>query len=77
MTDFVRKDLKIGGHSFVLEIYTASLGSPIKPSSLDVRQDIAWEIFPEDYSACLYAFSNKKRIENIINKKYLLDKKKI
>jgi hypothetical protein len=53
------------------------LGSPIKPSSLDVHQDIAWEIFPEDYSACLYAFSNKKRIENIINKKYLLDKKKI
>ena len=77
MTDFVRKDLKIGGHSFVLEIYTSSLGSPIKPSSLDVHQDIAWEIFPEDYSACLYAFSNKKRIENIINKKYLLDKKKI
>ena len=77
MTDIVKKDIKIGGHSFTLEIYTSSLGSPIKPSSLDVHQDIAWEIFPEDYSACLYAFSNKKRIENIINKKYLLDKKKI
>ena len=77
MTDIVKKDIKIGRHYFTLEIYTASLGSPIKPSSLDVHQDIAWEIFPSDYSACLYAFSNKKRIENIINKKYLLDKKKI
>ena len=76
MTDFVRKDLKIGVHSFVLEIYTTSLGSPIKPSSLDVHQDIAWEIFPEDYSACLYAFSNKKRIENIITKQYLYEPNK-
>lgn len=63
MTNIIRKDITISKHKFVLEIYIA----------LEGHNDISWEIFPEDYKACMYAFSNKKSIENIITKKYLYE----
>jgi|TARA_R100000027_G_scaffold43446_1_gene32607 hypothetical protein len=53
----------IAKHKFRLEIYLA----------LEGRRDLTWEIFPYNHDASLYAFSNKKRIENIVEKKYIYD----
>jgi len=53
----------IAKHKFILEIYLA----------LEGHKDITWEIFPYDHDASLYAFSNKKRIENIVEKKHIYD----
>ena len=47
----------IAKHKFRLEIYLALEGS----------RDLTWEIFPYNHDASLYAFSNKKRIENNLN----------
>mgnify|MGYP005996093487 CR=1 FL=1 len=63
----VNKNIVIAKHKFKLEIYLA----------LEGHEDISWEIFPENYDACLYAFSNKKRIEKIIQKKYLYEDTKV
>jgi len=63
----VNKRIVIGKHKFKLEIYLA----------LEGINDIAWEIFPENYEASLYAFSNKERIEKIIRKKYLYEDTKV
>ena len=43
---------------------------------LEGHRKMTWEIFPSNYKACLYAFSNKKKIENIINKKHIFEPKK-
>ena len=59
----INKRIVIAKHKFKLEIYLA----------LEGHDSIAWEIFPENYEASLYAFENKKRIEKIIQKKYLYE----
>ena len=47
----INKDFVIAKkYKFRLEIYLA----------LEGHEDICWEIFPQDYNSCLYAFSNKK-----------------
>jgi hypothetical protein len=38
---------------------------------------ISWEIFPKDNSAALYAFSNKERLNKLIEKKYIYEKRKV
>jgi hypothetical protein len=53
----------IAKHRFILEIYLA----------LEGTKDLTWEIFPCDHEASLYAFSNKKRLEKIIEKKYIYE----
>ena len=58
----ITKQIKVGKHKFKIEIY---------PSLVD------WEIFPYDYEAALYAFSNKQRLENIVEKKYLYENTKV
>ena len=60
------KDIKIAKHKFLLEIYLA----------LEGHKDICWEIFPQNYSGALYAFENKQKIENIVEKKHLYEPKK-
>ena len=57
------KHIMIAKHKFTLEIYLA----------LEGGKDLTWEIFPYNHDASLYAFSNKKRIENIVEKKYIYD----
>ncbi len=57
------KHIMIAKHKFRLEIYLA----------LEGRRDLTWEIFPYNHDASLYAFSNKQRIENIVEKKYIYD----
>ena len=49
----ITKDIKIKKHKFKLEIYPAL---------------ITWEIFPYDYDAALYAFSNKQKIKSFVEK---------
>mgnify|MGYP001240053102 CR=1 FL=1 len=66
MANYIEKDIKIAKHYFILKIYPA----------LEGTEDICWEIFPSNYSASLYAFSNKQRIKNIIEKRYIYEPKK-
>jgi len=37
---------------------------------------VDWEIFPHDYNAALYAFSNKEKLNKIIKDKYIYEPKK-
>lgn len=57
--EHIDKDITINKHKFRLEIYPAL---------------VSWEIFPKNYESCLYAFSNKDRINKIIKHKYVLQK---
>jgi hypothetical protein len=50
MANYIKKDIKIAKHYFILRIYPA----------LEGIEGICWEIFPSNYSASLYAFSNKQ-----------------
>ena len=57
--NYTKKNIKIGKHEFILEIY---------PSI------VSWEIFPKNYNACLYAFSNKEKIDKLVEDKYIFQK---
>ena len=58
--------VKIKKYTFRLEIYP----------NLEGHREISWEIFPYDYDAALYAFSNKNKLNKVIEKKYLYEPKK-
>ena len=45
----IRKKIKVNKYKFTIEIY---------PALVD------WEIFPHDYNAALYAFSNKEKLRS-------------
>jgi len=53
------KTIKIDKHKFNLEIY---------PRLVD------WEIFPHDYNAALYAFSNKEKLNKKIKTNHVYQK---
>ena len=57
----ITKEVKVSKHKFRIEIY---------PALVD------WEIFPHDYDAALYAFSNKNKLNKIIKDKYIYESKK-
>ena len=57
--NFKAKNITVNKHEFRLEIY----GSLID-----------WEIFPHSYEAALYAFSNKNKLNKLVEKKYILSK---
>jgi len=38
---------------------------------------VSWEIFPKDYHAALYAFSNKEKLNKLIEDKYIYEKRKV
>ncbi len=57
----ITKKIKVNKHKFTIEIY---------PALVD------WEIFPYDYNAALYAFSNKEKLNKIIKDKYIYEPKK-
>ena len=61
------RHIMIAKHKFILEIYLA----------LEGHKDISWEIFPYDHNASLYAFSNKQKLENIVEKKHLYENTKV
>tara|TARA_R100000353_G_scaffold150720_1_gene109129 strand:- start:164 stop:379 length:216 start_codon:yes stop_codon:yes gene_type:complete len=62
----IMREIKVSKHKFRLEIYP----------NLEGHQDISWEIYPEDYHAALYAFSNKKKLNKIIKDKHIYEPKK-
>jgi len=64
MTGTVKKTITIAKHKFCLEIYPERDGCHYKEGPY-------FEIFGHGYEACLYAFSNKNKINKIIQKKYL------
>ena len=55
------KTIKIDKHKFNLEIY---------PRLVD------WEIFPHNYDAALYAFSNKEKLNKKIKVNHVYQKEK-
>ena len=57
----IMKEVTINKHKYRIEIY---------PALID------WEIFPHDYDAALYAFSNKDKLNKIIKEKYIYESKK-
>ena len=62
----ITRNIKVKKFKFILEIYP----------NLEGHQEIAWEIFPYDTNAALYAFSNKKELNKIIEKKHIYEPKK-
>lgn len=54
----ITKEVVVSKHKFRVEIY---------PALVD------WEIFPHDYNAALYAFSNKDKLNKIIEKKHIYE----
>jgi len=59
------KNITVSKHKFRLEIYLA----------LEGHRDICWEIFPHNYSSALYAFSNKDRLNKVIETKHIYEPK--
>ena len=57
----ITKEVKVSKLKYRIEIY---------PALVD------WEIFPHDYDAALYAFSNKEKLNKIIKDKYIYESKK-
>ena len=57
----IMTEVTINKHKYRIEIY---------PALVD------WEIFPHDYNAALYAFSNKEKLNKIIKDKYIYESKK-
>ncbi len=66
MADKIKKELKVKEHTFQLEIYPR----------LNGEEDITWEIFPNDYHAALYAFSNKEKLNKLIKEKHIYEPRK-
>ena len=57
----IKKIIKISKHKFNLEIY---------PRLVD------WEIFPHNYEAALYAFSNKDKLNKQIEANHIYEQRK-
>ena len=55
----IEKFIVVDKHKFILEIYPHL---------------VSWEIFPYDYKSSLYAFSNKEKLNNIVETKYVFAK---
>lgn len=58
------KQISVDKVKFTLEIYPARQGC----SGIEGP---FWEIFPEDYHAALYAFSNKQKLNKLIKQKFI------
>ena len=56
----ITKEIKVSKYKFKVEIY---------PSL------VSWEIFPHGYEASLYAFSNKEKLNKLIEEKYIFEQK--
>tara|TARA_B100001094_G_C17773404_1_gene596149 strand:+ start:25 stop:213 length:189 start_codon:yes stop_codon:yes gene_type:complete len=57
--NFFKKHIQVNKHKFLLEVY---------PALVD------WEIFPHTYEASLFAFSNKEKLNKIVEKRYIYEK---
>jgi len=59
----IEKEITVAKHKFRLEIYL----------SLEGHNDVCWEVYPYNYNASLYAFSNKKRLTKIVETKHICE----
>ena len=66
MTKVIKRRIKVSKFNFQLEIYP----------NLEGHKEVSWEVFPETYGGSLYAFSNKHKLNKVIEKKYLYEPKK-
>jgi len=66
MTNVIRKDITVAKHKFRIEIYP----------QLEGVEEVAFEIYPEDYNAALYAFSNKEKLNSLIKENHIYEPKK-
>ena len=57
----IMKEVTINKHKYRIEIY---------PALVD------WEIFPHNYKAALYAFSNKDKLSKKIEANYVYEQRK-
>jgi len=64
MTGTIKKIITVAKNKFTLEIYPAREGC-------HGREGPYYEIFGHNYNACLYAFSNKDKINKLIKQKHL------
>ena len=64
MTGTIKKIITVAKNKFTLEIYPAREGC-------HGREGPYYEIFGHNYKACLYAFSNKDKINKLIKQKHL------
>jgi hypothetical protein len=63
MTKVIKKQIEIKKHKFTLEVYPY----------LEGTKEVTWEIFPIDYKAALYAFSNKDQLNKHIEDNYIYE----
>ena len=63
----IKKQIKVDGVGFTLEIYPEREGN-------SKTEGPFWEIFPEDYHAELFSFSNKDKLNKLIKQKFINDK---
>ena len=64
MTRYLVKEIVVGKHKFNLEVYPMREGC-------NGKEGPYFEIFPHDYNAALYAFSNIEKLNKLIKKKHL------
>jgi hypothetical protein len=57
----IKKTIEIDKHIFELEIYP---------------RIVSWEVFPKNYDAALYAFSNKDKLNKTIEANHVYEKRK-
>ena len=67
MTNYIVKEIKIKKHKYQLEIYPPREGC-------NGTEGPYYEIFPLDYEASLYAFSNKDSLNKFIETNYVFEK---
>mgnify|MGYP007032762790 FL=1 len=66
MTKVIKRRIKVSKFNFQLEIYP----------NLEGHKEVSWEVFPETYKWSLYAFSNKEKLNKIIEDKHIYEPKK-
>ena len=57
----IKKTIKVNKYVFELEIYPRL---------------VSWEVFPKNYDAALYAFSNKDKLNKKIETNHVYEKRK-
>jgi hypothetical protein len=67
----IKRNLKVDGVEFELQIYLR-----LETKGHTNGQYPAFEIFPKDYHAALYAFSNKHELNKLIKEKYIEEPRK-
>ena len=67
----IKRNLKVDGVEFELQIYLR-----LETKGHSNGQSFAFEIFPKDYHAALYAFSNKHELNKLIEEKYIEEPRK-